>query len=82
MQIFLVEAFPGFTASAVAAHTIFSSIGGSAIPIGTFPLYERVGYGWGNSIIAFINLGLCLIPLLMYIAAHLLGREQIFHIQV
>ncbi|KAF2727239.1 MFS general substrate transporter [Polyplosphaeria fusca] len=80
-QIFLVEAVPKFTASALAAHTIFSSLGGSFIPIGTFPLYDRVGYGWGNSVIAFINLGLWIVPLIMYIISLGLGNEWIVHIE-
>lgn len=81
-QMFLVEAVPNYTASALAAHTIFSSIGGAFIPIGTFPLYDKLGYGWGNSLIAFINLSLCIIPLAMYIMSISLGNEWIVHIGV
>lgn len=64
-QIFLIETVPEYTASALAAHTIASSVGGSMIPLSTFPIYERVGYGWGNTIIASINMGLCLITVTM-----------------
>jgi hypothetical protein len=81
-QIFLVEAVPNYAASALAAHTIFSSLGGAIIPIGTFPLYDRVGYGWGNSVIAFVNLGLCAVPLTMYIVSSRLGTDWITHMEI
>ena len=79
--MFLVEAVPNYTASALAAHTIFSSIGGALVPIGTFPLYDKVGYGWGNSAIAFLNLALCIIPITMYSMSHGSGNEWVVHIE-
>ncbi|KAF2647977.1 MFS general substrate transporter [Lophiostoma macrostomum CBS 122681] len=81
-QIFLMQAVPDYTASALAAHTIFSSIGGAFIPIGTFPLYDRIGYGWGNSVIAFTNLILCVIPFGMYLASRKRGEEWIIHLEI
>jgi MFS family permease len=74
--LFLVETVPDFPASALAAHTIASSIGGSILPLATFPLYEAVGYGWGNTVIAFANVGMCLIIILMYLvlAARMYGE--------
>lgn len=65
-QIFLIEIVPGYTASALAAHTIASSLGGALIPLSTYDMYDRVGYGWGNTIIAGINMVLCLIPVSMF----------------
>lgn len=62
-QVFLIEAVPNYIASALAAHTVASSVGGALIPLVTFPVYDHVGYGWGNTIAAMVNLGLCLIPL-------------------
>lgn len=60
---------PKYTASALAAHTVASSIGGALIPLATFPTYGKIGYGWGNTIIAMINLGLCVIPLFLFLAS-------------
>jgi len=78
--MFLVEAVPYYTASAPAAHTIFSSIGGAFIPISTFPLYDKIGYGWGNCVIAFINLFLCIIPLGLYAVSKKHGNEWIIEL--
>lgn len=53
-----------------------SSIGGALIPLSTFPLYDNIGQGWGNTIIALVNLLLILIPLTMYTVSRRLGDEQ------
>ncbi|OIW26046.1 MFS general substrate transporter [Coniochaeta ligniaria NRRL 30616] len=74
-QIILVEAVPNFSASALAAHTVASSIGGAFLPLGTFPLYELVGYGWGNTVVAATNLAVCLIPLAMFAIARQQGSK-------
>lgn len=81
-QIFLVEAVPNYTASALAAHTVASSIGGALIPLSTFSLYDRLGYGWGNTTLAIANFALCFIPLLMYIGSRKTGGRWILEAQV
>ncbi|KAB5584718.1 major facilitator superfamily domain-containing protein [Coniochaeta sp. 2T2.1] len=74
-QVILVEAVPNFSASALAAHTVASSIGGAFVPLSTFPLYRAIGYGWGNTVIAGINLSACLIPLGMFAIARKRGSK-------
>jgi hypothetical protein len=32
-------------------------------------MYERLGYGWGNSVLALINLILCVVPVTLFIVA-------------
>jgi len=71
--MFLIEATPGFSGSALAAHTVANSIGGAVIPLSTYPLYGSVGYGWGNSVIALVSLALCIIPLILFLLAR--GRH-------
>ena len=72
--MFLVEAVPNFSASALAAFTVASSVGGAILPLATFSLYDSIGYGWGNTVIGMINVALCVIPLYLYIAARKLGE--------
>jgi len=56
---------PHHTASALAAYTVFASIGSTVIPLGTFPLYDALGLGWGNSVIALLHFVLFLWTLAM-----------------
>ncbi|KAI1314110.1 cycloheximide resistance protein [Xylaria venustula] len=54
IQTYLVDAFTVYAASALASNTIIRSIAGGVLPLAGLSLYERLGYGWGNSVLAFI----------------------------
>ncbi|KAI3340179.1 cycloheximide resistance protein [Ustulina deusta] len=54
IQTYLVDAFTFYAASALASNTIVRSIAGALLPLVAPRLYERLGYGWGNSLLAFI----------------------------
>ncbi|EMC91426.1 hypothetical protein BAUCODRAFT_327165 [Baudoinia panamericana UAMH 10762] len=63
---YLVDSFGRYAASATAANTVLRSIFGAVFPLFALQLYDRLGLGWGNSLIAFIALALCPIPFLFY----------------
>ncbi|CAG8956468.1 hypothetical protein HYFRA_00003853 [Hymenoscyphus fraxineus] len=65
VQMYLVDAFPIYAASANGACTIIRSICATLLPLSANPLYENLGYGWGNSVLAFIALGLVPIAFLV-----------------
>ncbi|KAM0541954.1 hypothetical protein ACHAPJ_013016 [Fusarium lateritium] len=60
VSTYLVDAYVEAAASANAANTVLRSIGGGLLPLCGAGLYERVGDGWGNSVLAFV--GLAFIP--------------------
>lgn len=57
VQMYLVDSYTVYAASATGACTIIRSLCGALIPLSANPLFERLGYGWGNSLLAFIALG-------------------------
>ncbi|EPE24116.1 MFS general substrate transporter [Glarea lozoyensis ATCC 20868] len=59
-QAYLVDAFPLYSASAVAANTVLRSISGAFLPLAGPPMYAALGLGWGNSLLALI--AILLIP--------------------
>ncbi|CEL04915.1 hypothetical protein ASPCAL06039 [Aspergillus calidoustus] len=63
VQTYLVDAFTVHAASAIAACTILRSLAGGLIPLGGLQLYDKLGLGWGNSLLAFIALALAPIPI-------------------
>jgi hypothetical protein len=65
VQIFLVNTFPVHSASALAASNLLRSVVGGVLPLGGQKLYSTLGYGWGNSLLAFIALGLTPLPVLL-----------------
>ncbi|KIA75346.1 hypothetical protein HK57_00199 [Aspergillus ustus] len=64
VQTYLVDAFTVHAASATAANTVLRSLAGALLPLCGLGLYDAVGLGWGNSILAFIALAFAPIPLL------------------
>ncbi|KAI0188125.1 bicyclomycin resistance protein [Xylaria flabelliformis] len=60
IQTYLVDAFTIYAASALASNTIIRSVAGAVLPLAGLRLYDRLGYGWGNSLLGFI--AIILIP--------------------
>lgn len=51
---YLVDAYPEFTASALAATSVVKSIAGFGFPLFAPSLYETLDYGWGNTLLAAV----------------------------
>ena len=56
VQTYLVEAYTVYAASALAANTLVRCIFGLTIPLAGPELYNRLGLGWGNTLLAFLAL--------------------------
>ena len=56
---YLVDAFTIYAASAIAANTILRSLMGALLPLAGRKMYQTLGLGWGNSLLAFIALAMC-----------------------
>jgi hypothetical protein len=57
-------AYTKYAASAIAASSVLRSIAGGLVPLAGIPLYNRLGLGWGNSLLGIISLVLGGLPLL------------------
>lgn len=57
MQQYVMESYKEYVASANASSQFLRSIFGFCFPIFAPALYNRLGYGWGNSTLAFIMIG-------------------------
>ena len=65
VMTYLIDAFKMYAASALAASTVVRSLAGGLLPIAGLPLYNNLGLGWGNSLLAFIALALAPTSLLI-----------------
>ncbi|OCK73652.1 MFS general substrate transporter [Lepidopterella palustris CBS 459.81] len=61
---YLVEVFTIHAASAMAACTVLRSLAAALLPLSSQKMYAAMGYGWGNSLLAFIALVMVPIPFL------------------
>ncbi|KAF2239141.1 rade putative MSF transporter [Viridothelium virens] len=65
IQTYLVDAYHIYAASAIAANTVLRSILGACFPLFGLQMYSALGLGWGNSLLAFIAVALCPVPVLL-----------------
>ncbi|KAI0403422.1 fluconazole resistance protein 1 [Xylaria palmicola] len=78
IQSYLIDAFEIYAASAIAANTVVRSVFGVVLPLAGQPLYDRLGLGWGNTLLAFIALATApLTWLIMKYGARIRLRYQV-----
>ena len=53
-QYYGVDTYPLYSASTGAASTFLRSLAGFGFPLFAPYMYQRLDYGWGNSLIAFL----------------------------
>ncbi|QPG77322.1 hypothetical protein FOA43_004731 [Brettanomyces nanus] len=63
---YLVDSFPKYSASAIAANTFLRSVFAAVFPLFAKQLFTHLGVGWGTSVIGFIALGMIPIPFYFY----------------
>jgi hypothetical protein len=62
ISLYLIDAFSMYAASALAANTVIRSIMGAVLPLAGQKMYNTLGLGWGNSLLAFVGLALIPVP--------------------
>ncbi|KAL1979287.1 hypothetical protein VTN96DRAFT_6307 [Rasamsonia emersonii] len=62
MLNYLSDAYETFAASAQSASSCCRSICGAVLPLAAKPMFHRLGVDWGCSLIAFLSLGVSVIP--------------------
>ncbi|EAU33865.1 conserved hypothetical protein [Aspergillus terreus NIH2624] len=63
---YLVDSYLRYAASVTAANTAIRSLVGAVLPLAGPAMYDSLGLGWGNSLLAFIALAMCACPLLFW----------------
>ncbi|KAL1637855.1 hypothetical protein SLS56_000412 [Neofusicoccum ribis] len=67
IQTYLVDAYTLFAASAISSATVLRSLAGFGFPLFAPYLYQALGDGWGNSLLAFLGIALGVpAPLLLW----------------
>lgn len=65
VQLYLVETYTIYAASAIASNTVLRSILGAVLPLAGQKMYQTLGLGWGNSLLGFISLVFIPVPFLL-----------------
>ncbi|KAA8635154.1 hypothetical protein SMACR_06112 [Sordaria macrospora] len=64
---FLVDAYPRYAASALAANALVRCSFAAAFPLFGIQMYERLGFQWATALIAFITLGMMPFPYIFFV---------------
>ncbi len=67
IQNYLLDSYLRYAASVTAALAVLRSLVGALLPLGALQMYDALGLGWGNSLLAFVSLGLVPISFCFYI---------------
>lgn len=67
IQLYIMDAYTQYTASALASTIILRSLMGFAFPLFAPTMYKTLDYGWGNSVLAFVAIFFGVpVPLLLW----------------
>jgi MFS family permease len=75
---YLVDSYPMYAASALAANTVLRSLVGALLPLAGPSMYSSMGLGWGNSLLGFICVAMIPVPTLIYKYGGKLRKSQRF----
>ena len=79
---YMIDTFTIYAASAMAAITVSRSIFAATFPLFALHMYDALNYGWGNSLLAFIALGIVPILALLYIYGKRLRTNPRFQVKL
>ena len=82
ISTYLVDAFTTYAASALAANTVLRSLLGALLPLAGQKMYATLGYGWGNSLLAFIALAMCPLPVFLYMYGERIRKSPRFQLNL
>jgi MFS family permease len=66
LTTYIVDSYPMYAASAIAANTVLRSLVGAFLPLAGPPMYESLGLGWGNSLLGFLCILMIPLPIIFY----------------
>ncbi|OBT83463.1 hypothetical protein VE02_07416 [Pseudogymnoascus sp. 03VT05] len=56
IQTYLVDAFEKYAAGVIGANAVLRGTAGALVPLAGLRMYDGLGWGWGNSLLAFVAL--------------------------
>ncbi|KAH6995307.1 major facilitator superfamily domain-containing protein [Ilyonectria destructans] len=75
---FLVDAYPLYAASALAANSFLRNLFAAAFPLFGNQMYESLGYQWGSSLLAFLTLAMLPFPYIFFVTGIKIRRKSRF----
>ncbi|KAH7149750.1 major facilitator superfamily domain-containing protein [Dactylonectria estremocensis] len=80
-SVYLVDAYIEHAASAMAASTVIRSLLGALLPLAGRKMYDKLGYGWGTSLLAFIAVAMIPVPIVFIRYGERIRSRNLFNVQ-
>lgn len=81
ISTYLVDAYTVYSASAIAANTVFRSLLGALLPLAGGSMYDALGVGWGTSVLAFISVAFIPLPFLFIQYGERIRESNLFKVE-
>lgn len=75
---YLIDAYGTYAASAVAASIMLRSLGGALLPLAGGPMFVKLGFGWGCSLLAFIAIAMIPVPIVFFTHGERIRDKRFF----
>ncbi|KAK0643726.1 major facilitator superfamily domain-containing protein [Cercophora newfieldiana] len=82
VQTYLMDTFEEYAASAVGAMAVVRGVAAALVPLGALDMYRQLGWGWGNSLLAFVALGFAPVPMLLGAYGHRVRGMTRFQVEL
>lgn len=82
VQMYLVDAFQLYAASAIATNTVARNIIGATLPLAGNRLYGSLGLGWGNTLLGLICVAIIPVPILFVKYGKVLRNHARFQVRL
>jgi hypothetical protein len=79
--MYLVDAYTLHAASVTAASTILRCLLGALLPLAGPAMYQALGLGWGNSLLAFIAIAFSPLPFIFYVYGQRIREAKIWEVE-
>ncbi|KAH7024621.1 major facilitator superfamily domain-containing protein [Microdochium trichocladiopsis] len=80
LTTYLIDCFPMYASSAIAANTVLRSLVGAFLPLAGTPMYDTLGLGWGNSLLGFLCVAMIPLPLFFHRFGGRLRKKERFEL--
>ncbi|CAK7237298.1 hypothetical protein SEUCBS140593_009912 [Sporothrix eucalyptigena] len=78
--LYLVDAYTVYAASVTASSTIVRCLLATLLPLAGSAMYDRLGFGWGNSVLGFIAIGFLPLTVVLYVYGERIRTTKRFQV--
>ncbi|OAA63486.1 cycloheximide resistance protein [Niveomyces insectorum RCEF 264] len=78
--LYLIDAYTVYAASVTASGTILRCLIATVLPLAGSSMYDRLGFGWGNSLLGFIAVAFMPLPVVFYVYGERIRKTKRFQV--